>query len=186
MFVALGDHVDETAPFVFQPYRAEIFGLFPEYNHHLCRFQSVINVRFILFRNLITQSDTAVKHLIAFILQEVVKFHRIDAILRTVDAIFLIAVLIADEHIIRRFFTSLIQPFNTDFFDLFRLLLIGRFYVRGCTRNRLLHVFVLQEGIFRNVVAGRHFFPFLQIGYVQNTGFRERFPPVRFMVIFIL
>ncbi len=66
MFFAFFYSGFKATPFVFYPYGTEILGFFAEYDHDFCGFYGVVNVRFVLFGDLIAQAYSAEEYFTSF------------------------------------------------------------------------------------------------------------------------
>ena len=118
----------EACPLVFHPDRLKVFGLTAVNNHHRGGVQSIVDVRFVFFGNLIPQSFPAEEHAVALTGKISIKVGNFNAVVRAFNVVFFIGVLEAKEDIIRRLFTCFFAPFDPVLFDDFPLFRIVRLH----------------------------------------------------------
>ena len=95
------DERQVPAPFVFHPYRVEVFRSRAENNHNFGAVERRKNVRLVLLPKLILQRDAREKDLKALLCELVVKVVRQNAVRRSSAAC--VGFLVADEYVERRF-----------------------------------------------------------------------------------
>ena len=183
MLFSLFDSCLETTPFVLNPNRAKVLGLFTEHDHNLCGFNGIVNVWLILFRDFISQTNTAKEHLVSLGNKGIIKILRINTILSTLNTVFAIAIFKTDKHIVSRFFAGLFEPFNTNLFDIFCLSFVAIGNISRSKRNCLQHILVVDKGILCNIVTSGNLLVFIHIGNIHNTRKGKRTAPICFVIL---